>query len=387
MEETVKYNKPIYFDASATEPVDKDVADAIYNCMLNNYGNPSSKYRIGRESKEIIADTQALVRKYIRAKDEDKIIFTSSGSEANTLALEGWQKANKHAMIFTDKIEHSSIINQPDALTYIDVDKDGRVDLKQLDTLLTSTNYVKCLVSIAAANNEIGTVQNITDISRIVHAHKGLLHVDWTQAFKFLRPNVSLTQIDMMTASFHKIGCPKGLGFLYVRDGIDLKPIIYGGQQQYGIRGGTEPVAEIAGAKVAVDNLMVSEKNKIENISIMGIRNHIAERLQNDITDAQINGDMCLRLPSNLNISFKGIDAESLILMLDSEGICVSAGSACNSASRDASHVLKAIGMSDEYLYGTIRITVGKWNTMEEADTLIEAIERNVQKLRDLAKE
>lgn len=387
----------IYLDNAATTQVNGGVAIEILSAMADIYGNPSNIYQIGRRAKQCIDNTASAFKQVIGASDEDKVIFTGSGSEANTLALTGFRKwcdRNRYSCkIVTDAIEHKSILNQDYVAPIIRVNSNGAVFWDDIMFAIQyagrTTRYV--LLSIQYANNEIGTVQDIKTISDLVHQLPNVyLHVDAVQYFGECPINVRDLGIDMMTVSFHKVGAPKGIGALYIRDGIELEPVIAGGEQMYGLRGGTENVPYIAGVKVICDNMLstnYSERTKEYNRKI-ALRNKLAAELLK-IPDSRLNGpglDSDYRLSNNISISYKDIDAQSLIALLDKKDIYVSAGSACNSHSNEASHVLKAIGVPDDYIWGTIRLTINDELSDEDIQTVVGAVREGVELLRNLTR-
>ena len=371
-----------YFDSAATSRNDPDVMDVICDTMRRLYGNPSSLYRIGRDAAAIVSSAQDTMRDYIHASDKDKIIFTSSGTEANNIALSGIQEHYGH--VYSSPIAHKSVTNHP-FVRPLTVDQYGFIDLVALEADLGNCYYCEndpILVTVDVANNEIGTVQNIKKISEIAHKYDALLHCDATQSFATLRPDVQRAGIDMLTCSFHKLGTPPGIGMLYVKDGIELSNSIWGGQQMYGLRPGTENVPYIAGANAAVKKLF--NKDVAAEISKITVLKKFIQTSLLDIPNSRLNGPVGMRMPNNINISFKDVDGESLVAALDKDGYCVSAGSACNSKNYEPSHVLRAIGVPDEYIYGTIRITLDDKNTFSEADELVKLIKKHVRFLRSL---
>lgn len=385
----------IYLDNAATTKVNGQIAIEILNTMADTWGNPSSIYAAGRRAKECIEGAASAFKKVIGAGAEDKVIFTGSGSEANNLALTGFKKwcdkRGYSCKIFTDPIEHKSIVNQDCVMPILRVNNEGMV---YWDDIMFATQYAGrttryVVISVQYANNEIGTVQDIKNISNIVHQFPNvLLHVDATQYFGECPINVTDLGIDMMTVSFHKVGLPKGIGALYVKDGIELEPIIAGGEQMYGWRGGTENVPYIAGVKRLCENMLAvsyAERTKAYNQKI-AMRNKLAQALLT-IPDSILNGpgiDSEYRLSNNISISYKDVDAQSLIAILDSKDIYVSAGSACNSHSNEPSHVLKAIGVIDDYIWGTIRLTIGDDLTNEDIDMVASEVIDGVNYLRKL---
>lgn len=384
----------IYIDNAATTRVDADVAREILKTMMEEYGNPSSIYKIGRDSKQIIADSANAVLQHLGADTEDdEIIFTASGSEANNLALTGFSKYcdknNISAAVYCTPIEHKSIINQPCAIKTVPIMRSGIVDINQLEKMLRAVVYTHemMLFSIQLANNEIGSMNSIALISDMIHKYHGCyLHVDATQAFgAYTKDILKTAKIDMMTASFHKIHCPKGIGMLYVSKPFVqmLEPVIYGGGQMLHLRAGTENVPYIAGVKVAMENLDKYYSKEILN-KTTEMRDYITDKIQDDVDNCIVNGSQFCRLYNNISISFKDIDSESLVALLDTDGICASAGSACNSEEIEPSYVLKAIDVPADYIYGTLRLTIDETITQDDADYVVKCIKMRVSQLRNM---
>ena len=365
----------IYLDNAATTKPKQAVIDAINKCLVEDWGNPSSLYKFGIRAKDIVEESRKIVADLIGANPSE-IIFTSGACESNSHAICGYLNSHNSGLI-TSSIEHKSIINIADVYsgrtTIIPVAEDGFVDMKRLEEALETSPFETSLVSIQYANNEIGTIQNMEDISKIVHKYGSLLHTDVTQIIPDRKINVH--GIDMMSFSGQKLGATKGIGVLYVRNGIELSPIIYGSQEK-SRRGGTENVPYIAGLGEAIKHLTYPTDEK---------RNYFVDRILSEINDCYLVGCKCgeRRLKNNASICFKGIESESLLLMLDQKGICVSSGSACNSASLKPSYVLEAIHVPKEDINGVVRFTFGE-ETIEEIDIVIETIKKTVGLLRRL---
>lgn len=362
-----------YLNTSSTKKVSDDVADYICKYMKDRYYNPSDLY--GKDVARDVEYAQDKIREFLGGLDDDKVIFTGSGSEANTMALQGW-----HGPVYTTPIEHKSIVNQPNVCKNIMVDSRGKVILDELEEQVETISqiYDNILFSIGLANNEIGTMQDIKKISKIVHQRPNcFLHVDATQAFLAMRNMLIDTEIDMISTSFHKIGAPKGIGMLYIRDDIEIDPLIYGGQQMYGIRGGTENTPYIVGVSYLLDNI----KDK-DLVPIYHSADELIAKIDKRVTDYILNGSYRSRIPGHISISFAGIEGSTLAAMLETDGILVSAGSACNSKSLEASHVLTAIGVPDEYKYGTIRITFDEPIPDEDLDYIADRIAYWVETIR-----
>ena len=368
----------IYFDNAATTKIQSEVLNEMMPYLTNNYGNASSLYSIGRQSKRAIENARKQVAELINC-DPHEIYFTGGGSESDNLAIKGFVYANKNKgnHIITSKIEHHAILESCEWLqkqgfevSYINVNKDGFIDLQELENSIKPSTI---LISIMFANNEIGTIQPIEKISEIAKKHQITLHTDAVQAAGNTPIDVRKMGIDMLSMSGHKINAPKGIGVLYVKKGIDIEKIIHGGHQEKDKRAGTENVAGIVGMGKACEIANKNLENHIKNLK--RLRDYYLSRLRKEIPDKiNINGTMENRLPGNANISFEGLDASELIFKLDEKGICVSSGSACSSGSREPSHVLRAIGLPDKYLNCAVRTTFGENNTFEEIDYLVKTL-------------
>lgn len=383
-----------YLDNAATTEVYSEVIDTISNVMRDVYGNPSSIHRKGNQAQEIVDKARQIIADYINCEPEE-IIFTSGACEANSLAILGYMKQRWHGMtVFcTSPIEHKSIISIVDGYDFetwkadscfemLKVDENGFVDNLDMNAILANIyqdGYTP-FVSIQAANSEIGTCQNIKEIAEITHRYGGIFHCDATQLFPYQRIDVKKLDIDMMSMSGQKIHAPKGIGFLYVKEGIELEPLIYGSQEK-GIRGGTENVPYIAGLAKAIELLDFKFKVAVKP-EIFHVRNYMEHQLKKKIIDCMINNDCGCCLPNLINISFKDIDAQDLITLLDAEDIYVSVGSACNSGSTEPSYVLKAINVPDEYIMGTIRITLPDDFEYDDVDYIVSRITYYVNNLR-----
>lgn len=370
-------NRIYYFDHAATTAVDEEVLREMIPYFSYSYGNPSSAYTIGRQNKMAIHLARQKVAKAINAKTKE-IYFTGCGSESDNLALKGIAYANekdkKH--IITTKIEHHAILNTCKTLeqegvevTYLNVDKEGKINLQELENSIKQSTI---LISIMTANNEIGTIQPIREIGKIARKHKILFHTDAVQAIGNIKIDVKETNIDLLSMSAHKFYGPKGVGALYVREGVNFKEIQDGGHQENGKRAGTENVAGIVGMGKAIE--LVYENIEEYNKKLIELREYCIEKLQSKIGKIKINGARKDRLPGNINISFLGEDSSDLLLKLDEKGICTSAGSACNTGTSSPSHVLMAIGLNNEEAEGALRITLGKENTKEDIDYLVNNI-------------
>lgn len=380
--------KIIYMDNAATTPVRPEVLEAMIPYFTEKFGNPSSIYSISAENKKAITDARELIAKTINTTQEN-IYFTAGGSESDNWALkataEAYESKGKH--IITTKIEHHAILHTCDYLekrgfeiTYLDVDENGIVDLEQLEKAIRPDTI---LISVMFANNEIGTIEPIAEIGKIAHEHGVLFHTDAVQAYTQVPIDVEAMHIDMMSTSGHKINGPKGIGFLYIRKGVKIRSFVHGGAQERRRRAGTENVTGIIGlakaAEIATDNM--EERTAEER----AVRDHLIERIEKEIPYAKLNGDRTRRLPNNVNFSFRFIEGESMLIMLDGKGICASSGSACTSGSLDPSHVLLAIGLPHEIAHGSLRLTISDATTMEDADYVVDNLKEIIARLRDMS--
>mgnify|MGYP004645622397 CR=1 FL=1 len=371
-----------YFDNSATTKVREEVFREMIPYLSLEYGNPSSIYSIGRSAKRAIDEARKRVASLINCKPEE-IYFTSCGSESDNMAIKGIAYANKNKgkHIITSKIEHPAILNSCKNLekkgfevTYLDVDKNGFVNLEALKNSIRKDTII---ISIMFANNEIGTIEPIEEISKIAHENNIIFHTDAVQAVGNIEIDVQKMNIDMLSLSGHKIYAPKGIGALYVRKGIEFERFLDGGHQEKNKRSGTENVAEIVAIGKAAQ---IAEKNlKQYQEKLSNLRNYCLNKLKEEVPDIHINGTMEKRLPGNINISFKNTDSSELLFKLDEYGICASGGSACSSGDNNPSHVLTAIGVPNELAKGAIRFTFGDFNTKADIDYLI----RVLKKIRD----
>jgi cysteine desulfurase len=380
--------KMIYLDNAATTKTAPEVVEAMLPYFTEFYGNPSSVYDFAGKSKAAVTKAREQIADVLGAKKED-IYFTAGGSEADNWALkatfEAYKEKGNH--IITTKIEHHAILHTCDYLekkgfeiTYLDVDENGIVKLDQLKAAIRPTTI---LISVMFANNEIGTIQPIEEIGAIAKENGILFHTDAVQAYGQLPIDVEKMHIDMLSASGHKLNGPKGIGFLYIRKGLKLKSFVHGGAQERSRRAGTENVTGIVGLGKAVEIAMATMKERTEKEEAM--RDHLIDRILAEIPYARLNGDRKRRLPNNVNISFQFIEGESLLIMLDMKGICASSGSACTSGSLDPSHVLLAIGLPHEIAHGSLRMTLGEENTMEQMDYVVEQLKEIVSKLRSMS--
>lgn len=378
----------VYADNAATTRIAPQVLDAMLPYLKEEYGNPSTLYKLGREAKIAIEKVREQVAQVIGAKAEE-IFFTGSGTEADNMALKGVLygpagKGKKH--LITTKIEHHAILHTAMALekegfqvTFLDVDKNGRVDLEELKQAITPDT---ALVSIMAANNEVGTIQPIEEIGKICREKGVLFHTDAVQAFGHMPLDVNKMNIDLLSLSAHKINGPKGSGALYIRRGLGLRPVIEGGGQERNRRSGTENVAGIVGLGQAAQLAM--ETMEEESARLKALAKKLTDGVL-QIPETILTGDPENRLPGACSFAISAIEGESLVLYLDMEGICTSTGSACSTGSLDPSHVLMAIGLSHEVSHGSLRVTLGRFNTEEEVDYIIETLPKVVEKLRSMS--
>lgn len=367
-----------YFDHAATTPVSETVLKEMLPYFQFQYGNASSMYGLGRQAKKAIEKARKSVANNIGAK-QNEIYFTSCGSESDNLAIKGIAHANKHKgnHIITSKIEHPAVLNTCKTLekegfevTYLNVDEKGFVDIQQL---LNSIKPTTILISIMFANNEIGTIQPIQKIGEIARKHNIVFHTDSVQAIGNVRIDVNKFMIDSLSMSGHKFYAPKGIGALYVRQGIEFEKLQDGGHQEKDKRAGTENVAEIVGLGKAIDEIyndFESYNNKLQKL-----RDFYINEIEKRIPNAKLNGDRSNRLPGNANFSFPNFNAQELLLKLDEKGICASAGSACSTGNPTPSHVLTSIGLPKELSEGTLRVTFGKDNTLEDVNFLVDSLD------------
>lgn len=378
----------IYLDNAATTKTSQEVVDAMLPYFTEDYGNASSIYEIGQRSREAITKAREQIAQVIGAKTEE-IYFTAGGSEADNWALKATFEAyeGKGNHIITTKIEHHAILHTCEYLekkgariTYLDVDENGLVDLEELQKAICPETI---LISIMFANNEIGTIEPIKEIGMIAKEHGVLFHTDAVQAFGQVPIDVDDMNIDMLSSSAHKINGPKGIGFLYIRKGVKIRSFVHGGAQERKRRAGTENVPGIVGYGVAAKRAAetMEERTKKER----ELRDYFIQKVLEEVPYTKLNGDPVKRLPNNMNFSFRFIEGESLLIMLDMKGIAGSSGSACTSGSLDPSHVLLSIGLPHEIAHGSLRLTLGEDITKEDLDYTLEQIKEIVGRLRELS--
>lgn len=380
--------KIIYLDNAATTRTAPEVVDAMLPYFTEKYGNPSSVYGFAAENKEVISGQRRIIAEVLGAK-ENEIYFTAGGTESDnwalTAAAEAYVSKGKH--IITSRIEHHAILHTCEYLekrgyevTYLDVDENGLVDPKKVEEAIRPDTI---LISIMAANNEIGTIQPIREIGAIAHAHGVLFHTDAVQAFAQIPINVDECHIDMLSASGHKLNGPKGIGFLYIRKGVKIRSFIHGGAQERKRRAGTENVPGIVGLGKAVELAAATMEERAARET--ELRDYTIARIEKEIPYCRLNGDRVKRLPNNINFSFRFIEGESMLIKLDLKGICASSGSACTSGSLDPSHVLLAIGLPHEIAHGSLRMTLGADTTKEELDYTVDCLKQIVEEIRSMS--
>lgn len=380
--------KRIYLDHSATTHVDTRVLEAMLPYFSEKFGNASSLHSFGQEAAEALAISRELVAAALGAKPSE-IIFTSGGTESDNLAIKGaaYMHSSKGRHIITSVIEHPAVLRTCEELeregfevTYVPVDSEGILDLKFLED---SIRHDTILISIMHANNEIGTIQPIKEISELISGREIILHTDAVQSVGKIPTDVNQLGVDMLSISSHKLHGPKGVGALYLRSGVNIMPLVQGGGHERGLRPGTENIPGIVGFAKA----MSISKEQLEEDSkhMQHLRDSMIKKIQSRIPHVRLNGHEKTRLPNNVNMSFRHVEGESLLMLLDMNGVAVSTGSACSSKSQKASHVLTAIDPGVEYIHGSLRFTLGRDNTMEEIDIVVDLLEEAVMKLRQLS--
>ena len=380
--------KLIYLDNAATTKTSEEVVAAMLPYFTEYYGNPSSVYEFASESKKAVSNARRTIAETLGAQ-ENEIYFTAGGSEADNWALkataEAYQSKGKH--IITTKIEHHAILHTAEYLekrgfeiTYIGVDENGVVKVDELEKAIRPDTI---LISVMFANNEIGTIQPIKEIGEIAKKHGVLFHTDAVQAYGQLPINVDELHIDMLSSSGHKLNGPKGIGFLYIRKGVKIRSFVHGGAQERKRRAGTENVPGIVGygkaAEIAAKTMKERTAKEIE------LRDHLIDRVLAEVPYTRLNGHRTNRLPKNANFSFQFVEGESLLILLDNNGICASSGSACTSGSLDPSHVLLAIGLPHEIAHGSLRLTLSAETTMEDIDFVVDCIKQIIERLRSMS--
>jgi len=376
----------VYLDNAATTKVDEKVLKEMNSYFIEDYGNASSMHLAGNKAKNILEKSRKTIANYINAKTSE-IYFTSGGTESNNWALKGLFFSNypKKNHIITTKIEHDCILktcrwleSQGAKVTYLDVNSEGFIDLNQLKNSITEKTF---LVSIIHANNEIGTIQNLEEIGKICKEKKVLLHTDACQSFTKVQINVKKQNLDLVTINSHKIHGPKGVGALYIKDGIEIIPLFHGGGHEKGKRSGTENIPGIVGFAEATKISSSKEIKKMQEL-----RDYLIKKILTEISYTKLNGPTeNKRLANNINISFNNVEGESIGGYLENEGIYVSTGSACMSNTLESSHVLKAIGLPPLQANSAIRMSLSKYTTKEEIDYVLEKLKSVIQELRRLS--
>lgn len=378
----------IYLDNAATTKVNEKVLESMMPYFSEIYCNPSAAYSFATKGRIAIEEARNHAAKLIGASDME-IYFTSGGSESDNWAIKAVAESfsDKWKHIITTKIEHHAVLHTCEYLerhgfdiTYLNVDSDGKV---RLDELKKSIREDTILISVMTANNEIGTIQPVAEIGKIAHEKGILLHTDAVQAYGHIPINVDEMNIDLLSASGHKFNGPKGVGIMYIRKGVKIRSFIHGGSQERGRRAGTYNVPGIAGlgtaAKLAMENMAKRAEKEKE------LRDYFIDRISSEISYTVLNGHREDRLPNNINFCFRFVEGESVLIMLDQAGICASSGSACTSGAIDPSHVLRAIGLSDEMAHESLRLTLSYENTKEEIDTVVGELKRIVERLRGMS--
>lgn len=378
----------VYLDYSATTPVKEEVLKEMIPYFTEKFGNPSSLYDKGLEAKDAVNHAREQVAALINAEPRE-VFFTAGGTEADNWAVFGVcdKLKEKGNHIITTKIEHHAMLHscaflekQGFEVTYLDIDKDGRVDLEQLKNSITDKTI---LISVMMVNNEIGTVQPIKKIAQIAKEHKIIFHTDAVQALGNVPIDVKDLGVDLMSMSSHKIYGPKGEGALFIRKGLKISNYLHGGAQESGRRAGTENLTGIVGFGKAAELAKTNFEEHVKHCS--SLRDYLVDRILKEIPDTLLNGTMDGRHPGNANITFKYIEGESILLLLNQFGISVSTGSACSSKSLEPSHVLTALGVPVEMIHGTVRFTVGDFTTKEDIDYVVDALKTIVTRLRELS--
>jgi len=377
----------IYLDNNATTPLDPKVCEKMSWFLREHFGNPSSLYPIGRDARELVTEARQIIASALGA-GRSEIIFTGSGTESDNFALRGVFDAfpDKDELI-TSAIEHPAVIEtanylerQGKKVTYVPVDTFGRIDLEALKAALSPRT---ALISVMHSNNEIGTIQSISEISRIAKESGTLVHTDAVQSFGKIPVGVDALGVDLLSISAHKVYGPKGVGALYIRKGTRIQPLIYGGHQERQLRSGTENTAGIVGFGEAVR--ILGELSEEDNERIAGLAARLKQGIEEKIPKIQFNGPEIERVKSTLNFSFPGLEAEAILLALATKDIYVATGSACSEDSEEVSHVLNAIGMRPEFARSTLRMSLGRFNTEDDVDTVLRELPEIVRKLREIS--
>lgn len=381
-------NRFIYLDNAATTKLDKEVFDAMIPYFQEDYGNPSAIYSFAGKGKKAVDGAREQVAKLIHAETEE-IYFTGGGSEADNWALKATVEAyaGKGRHIITTQIEHHAVLHtceylekQGCEITYLAVDEDGKINLEDLKAAIRPDTI---LISIMMANNEIGTIQEVAEIGRIAKEHGVLFHTDAVQAYGHIPIHVDAMNIDMLSASAHKLYGPKGVGMLYIRKGIKIRSFLHGGAQERRRRAGTLNVPGIVGFGKAAELAGKTMEQRMAKES--SIRDELIERILTEIPFSRLNGHRTDRLPGNAHFCFRFVEGESMLILLDQLGICASSGSACTSGSLDPSHVLLAIGLPHEIAHGSLRLSLSSETTREEINDVVEELKQLIEKLRNMS--
>ncbi len=378
----------IYMDNAATTRVTEPVFEAMKPYFCEKFGNPMSVHSFGRESRRAVEEARRQVAAALNA-DSREIYFTGCGTESDNWAVRGaaYAKGNTRRTLVTTTIEHHAILHTAEQLekegfkvVYVPVDEFGIVKLDEMEKAITEDVF---LVSVMTANNEIGTIQPIEEIARMAHAKGALFHTDAVQAIGSVKIDVKAMGIDLLSLSGHKFHAPKGVGALYMKNSVHIERLIRGGAQERTQRAGTENLASIVGLGKAIE--LATADIDAHNAKLIEMRDHMISEILTRIPETRLNGDATRRLPGNVNVSVRYIEGESLLLSLDLKGIAASSGSACTSGALDPSHVLLAIGLPHEIAHGSLRLTMNEENTMEEVDTVVEALVEIVKRLRAMS--
>ncbi|MBQ7920339.1 MAG: cysteine desulfurase NifS [Lachnospiraceae bacterium] len=380
-------NDFIYLDNAATTRVKEEVLEAMLPYFCESYGNPAAIYSPAGKAAKAVGLARQQVADVIGVKREE-IYFTAGGSESDNWAIRGVYEmlSGKGNHIITTKVEHHAVINTCKYLeglgakvTYLSVDEYGMISLEELKAAISPQTI---LISVMAANNEVGTIMPLEQIGEIAREHKVLFHTDAVQAYGHIPLDAEKMHIDLLSASGHKLGGPKGIGFLYVKKGLKLPPLIYGGGQERGRRGGTLNVPGIVGMGCAAELALKAMNEQMKQV--MYLRDCFAEKLLEEIPEAVLNGHPYNRLPGNVNVTIPGVEGESVLILLDQRGVCASSGSACSMAQEGPSHVLLAMGLTQEEARGAIRFSLSEENTEEELDKAVHVLKEIVVHLREI---
>lgn len=381
-------NKLIYLDNAATTRVLPDISAAMSPYSEELFGNPASAYTFSGNINCKVDEARRVIADFIGAGPKE-IFFTGGGSESDNWALKGlaFSLRDRGRHIITSKIEHHAVLHTCEFLekigydiTYLDVDSNGFIRLDRLEKAIRPDTI---LISIMFANNEIGTIEPVKEIGRIAHEHGVLFHTDAVQAYGHVKIDVNDMNIDLLSVSGHKINGPKGIGFLYIRSGIRIEPLIHGGSQERGLRGGTTNVPGIIGLAKATEIAGAGLADRADYE--IGLRDRLIDRIEKEIPYVLLNGDRRQRLPNNVSFCFRFIEGESLLILLDENGICASSGSACTSGSLDPSHVLLAIGRPHEIAHGSLRLTLSDETTKEDIDYTVDSLKKIITRLREMS--